>query len=1033
MALLDTGDPQTRATETRLAEQATGALHELLRGFQAADAAAGGRLLGELARTDPQHVHGGLLTVLLRLVFLLYAEDRGLMPGDAPYAEHDAVSALYRRLCVDAGECADSLDQRHGAWASLLSLFRLIYTGGGPARPRLPARLGSLFHPGDAGQGYPFLEGRPRVGSWRPGERLEVPRVSDGVVWRVLDKLRVVDGEPVSYRALEVEQIGSIYEAMIGHTLARAQGPSVVPRPGHVVELAEILSKKPGDRAALLGRRAGCELSGRALAALRGAETPEAVAAALGRKIVPPGSLLLLPGEERRRSGSHYTPRALTGPIVETTLRPVLAALGERPTPAQILALKICDPAMGCGAFLLETCRQLGAHLARAWALHGETPPLPPDDEPLLHARRLVAQRCLYGVDRNPLAVELARLSLWLITRASDQPFTFLDHALRHGDSLVGLSRAQIDEFRSDDRRQERREDGGQAYERQGALRLRGDAIVHAFFEAGERGRAREHRRAALRLVADAAGRGDEQATATLRALGEQLRARSVVPFHWEIELPEVFGRDNPGFDGVVGNPPFMGGIRISGATSPEYLAYLTSACPQTGGQADLVAYFFRRSYALLRHGGALGLLATHTISRGDTRKASLQPIVRAGGKIYAALRRVPWKGAASVLSSVVWIVKGDPPQPCVLDGEPCAAISAFLFPHGGSEDPHPLRANAGRAFKGHEPYGDGFVFEDGNPKANPLSALTTLRADPRNRERIFPYLGGEELNASPSQTPSRHIIYFEEMTLEQAERWPELLAIVRARVKAERATKAADVARWPWWQYWRSRPELRRACAGLSRVLALADTSKHLSLAFVPTTYILNKTLVIVALDDDASFAVLQSRVHEVWARCFGSSLEDRLRYTASDCFETFPFPSGWQRDGALVQVGRRYHERRADLMLRGGEGLTEIYNRFHAPDELSADIAELRELHAAIDRAVLDAYGWRDLAGRAACEFRLDYEDDEPRARSRMRPWRYRWPQGFRDEVLARLLELNRQRAEQERLTAPLPDIGRRARRAG
>jgi hypothetical protein len=124
------------------------------------------------------------------------------------------------------------------------------------------------------------------------------------------------------------------------------------------------------------------------------------------------------------------------------------------------------------------------------------------------------------------------------------------------------------------------------------------------------------------------------------------------------------------------------------------------------------------------------------------------------------------------------------------------------------------------------------------------------------------------------------------------------------------------------------------------------------------------------------------------------------------------------------LETTGREYYEFRAALMVRNNEGLTKTYNRFHDPDERSTDILQLRELHAAMDRAVLEAYDWHDLAQTATCDFLLDYEDDEEekeptgRARRRKKTWRYRWPDDFRDEVLARLLALNAQRAEQERL---------------
>jgi hypothetical protein len=118
------------------------------------------------------------------------------------------------------------------------------------------------------------------------------------------------------------------------------------------------------------------------------------------------------------------------------------------------------------------------------------------------------------------------------------------------------------------------------------------------------------------------------------------------------------------------------------------------------------------------------------------------------------------------------------------------------------------------------------------------------------------------------------------------------------------------------------------------------------------------------------------------------------------------------------ISSIGAKYHDLRAEIMKRSDQGLTTTYNRLHDPDERSPDILQLRELHAAMDRAVLDAYGWHDLAQTATCEFLLDYEDDENeeeptgRARTRKKPWRYRWSDDFRDEVLARLLALNVER---------------------
>ena len=276
----------------------------------------------------------------------------------------------------------------------------------------------------------------------------------------MLNNLLILDGERLSYRTLDVEQIGSVYETMMGFHLEVAAGPVDRDQADQGARCPD--DDQPRGAAGHQGRQSAAKwlkdqtdqkLTGQAADALKSADTLEDLLAALDRKIaktsrrhiVPPGAMVLQPTEERRRTGSHYTPRSLTEPIVRTTLEPILAATrATAPTPEQILDLKVCDPAMGSGAFLVEACRQLGDALVKAWHVHDSVPLIPPDEDEVLHARRLVAQRCLYGVDKNPMAVDLAKLSLWLATLAKDHPFTFLDHALRHGDSLVGLTREQI-------------------------------------------------------------------------------------------------------------------------------------------------------------------------------------------------------------------------------------------------------------------------------------------------------------------------------------------------------------------------------------------------------------------------------------------------------------------------------------------------------------------------------------------------------------------------------------------------------------
>lgn len=969
-AILDLSRKYQNQVTEQLAGQVLAALYELLRGFQAADEHRRGELLREALREDPDHVYAGLLTVLLRLVFTLYAEERGLLSNDPIYVNHYAITGLFERLRADAGRYPDTMDQRYGAWAQLLSLFRLIHDGGGHAGFRLPPRHGHLFNP----DRYNFLEGRPwRVGRVM-GERIDPPMVPDGVVFRVLENLMVLDGERLSYRTLNVEQIGSVYETMMGFHLEVARGRSIAIKPAKphgapaTINLDEILQVAPDKRAGWVRERTDQTVEGASLEPLKAARTPEDLVAALSRKvareatpsIVPAGAMVLQPSDERRRSGFHYTPSTLTEPIVRTALRPILERLGERPTPDQVLGLKVCDPAMGSGAFLVEACRQLGDALVKAWHSHACPPPIPPDEDEHLHARRLVAQRCLYGVDKNPMAVDLAKLSLWLETLARDHAFTFLDHALRHGDSLVGLTRDQIGSFHwtpapqtdlfhafIEKRVKEAMDLRGkiqaagegldenelrmllkEADEALADVRLVGDLVIAAFF-GGEKPRDREGIRKDLQGKVEgwlSRGQGKEGLGGIAEGLREQ--DRPIAPFHWEIEFPEVFNRKNPGFDAMVGNPPFLGGTKISTNFGDTYLAWLLATHAESHGNADMVAHFYRRAFTLLRQEGCFGLIATNTIGQGDTRSTGLRWICTYGGTIYSARKRLKWPGEAAVVVSVVHVKKGEMTGPFELDGQTVPTITAYLFHAGGHENPASLRSNENKSFTGAKIYGQGFTFDDTDRKdiASPLAEMHRLiTKDPRNIERVFPYIGGEEVNDHPEHKHHRYTINFADFPLRRADvgiswveasdkqreallrsgivpldypepvaaDWPDLLAIVENKVKPERMRlrRTTDAIRLieKWWLFGRSRPELQAATRDLERVLVInCGATPHMSFAFMKSQFVFAHSLAIFALDTYSAFCILQSRVHEVWARLCGSSMKDDLRYTPSDCFET-------------------------------------------------------------------------------------------------------------------------------------------------
>lgn len=1056
-ALLEDSRKFQNEVSERLAEQVLHALYQLLRGFQAAHDASHGQLLRAVLAEHPDEVYRALLIVILRLVFLLYAEERDMLPEDATFLRHYSLAGLHERLRADAALFPDTMDQRYGAWAQLLVLFRMMFDGAAYDRTQLPMRHGVLFDP----DRFKFLEGRTSVAARQTHQRIDPPLVPDGTVYRVLEKLLILDGERISYRALDVEQIGSVYETMMGFRLETTTGRSVAIRPKKkrgaptAISLEALLAEAPEKREKWVLDRTDRKLSDTVKKKVKAAADLPNLHAALNGVIdlaatpdlVAKGAMVLQPSEERRRSGSHYTPRTLTEPIVRTTLAPILERLrgdgGRAPQPEQILDLKVCDPAMGSGAFLVEACRQLGDALIDAWHAHGTKPTIPTDEDDVIYARRLVAQRCLYGVDRNPVAVDLSKVSLWLATLAREHALTFLDHALRHGDSLVGLSREQIEALHWDPTRPvlkglgvresvervthlrqlireadegvtdwERRELWDKAQFELRQVRLFGDLTVAAFFEGGN-AKERERKRDAYSNVALRGDAGGE------RARLEEWRHTELplVPFHWAIEFPEVFERETAGFDVIVGNPPFAGKNTLANGNVASYPDWLKQLHDESHGNADLVAHFFRRAFHLLRAGGTFGLIATNTIGQGDTRSTGLRWICQHDGHIYQASKRVKWPGVAAVVVSVVHVSKARAIDARKLDGRYVQTITAFLFHRGGHEDPARLGENAGKSFVGSYVLGMGFTFDDTDTKgiATPLAEMERLiKKDPRNAKLIFPYIGGEEVNTSPKHAHHRFVINFGEMNEAESRQWPDLLSIVDTKVRPERLAQKDRGAQEKWWQFIRPRPELHAAIAGLNRVLVISRIGQHASFTFLHAGSVFSESLVAFPLSSAASFCVLQSRLHELWARFFGSSMKDDLRYTPSDCFETFPFPAGWQAHEQLELAGSRYYELRAALMIKNDEGLTDTYNRFHDPDERNAEIAKLRELHAAMDRAVLDAYGWHDVS--TGCEFLLDYEIDDEEWGRKSKPYRYRWPDDVRDEVLARLLELNSARALEE-----------------
>ncbi|UJR84203.1 type IIL restriction-modification enzyme MmeI [Sandaracinus amylolyticus] len=1069
--LADSRKRQAEVTED-LAQQVFEAVERLLEGFEAAAArdCVGDRPDWLRAAMEEGHVYDGVLNVVLRLVFLLYAEDRSLLPVDHPtYAAHLSVLGLYERLSADAGAHPESMHQRYGAYGALVSLFRAVYFGVRHQALHLPPRQGRLFDP----SAFPFLEGG--LPDWTaavtlPEDRAAVrlPTVDDATVHEVLHRLVVLDGQRISYRDLSVEQIGAVYESLMGFRVERLTGPAVrLGKGGHWLEVASLRASTKTERDKQLADR--CELSKNAITKIterlgRAAkdEGDDALADALlelagtrearQRHRARTGQLVLQPTASRRSTGSHYTPRSLSEKVVRRTLGPVLACLGEAPTAAQILQLKVCDPAMGSGAFLVEACRFLGEAVIEAWRRSGELPAIiEQHGDATLHAKRLVAQRCLYGVDKNPAAVELAKLSLWLETLSGDKAFTFLDHVLRHGDSLVGLDLDQIRAFHwspdeqlstirplvdaalaevrehreaiqaladdeSDHAQREKRRLLELAEHAMTRVKLVADACVGAFF-AESKPKAREQERQRRLAVVQSYLAGDESVLGVLEEWAKTIRAQHA-PFHWHLELPEVFFLERPDplakgekngaafVDAFVGNPPFAGKNAISDTAGPEYLDWFMARYPEVKGRpnTDLCAYFFRRVSELLGAHGTIGLIATNTIAQGDSRLMSLKTLIESGAKIYDATPSTTWPGAAAVMISIVNIAVGrarETTGSCRLNDVPVEALNSRLRAGLERPDPVPLASNTNLAFMGGKLVGVGLA-------VSREEYATLVASDPRNAEVLRPYLGGEEVNSNPDASHDRFMIDFSTKTLDEAAQWPELLKIAEEKVRPAREKDNRGTYKTYWWRPGESGGALYAALGDLDRCLVAANVSKHLMLTFQPTTTFFSQTLYAFALGSYSAFAVLQSRIHEPWARLLSSSMKNDLRYAASDCFETFPFPQSDPRTviPELEDIGRRLYEARAAYMVETQQGLTQTYNKLKDPSCRDEPIRHLRRLHEHLDCAVLAAYGWIDLQVPRFCP-------STPEEQTVLGT--------FVDHIIDRLFVLNTERSQPEMRLAP------------
>lgn len=1047
--------------------------------------------------SDRGEVYEAAVTVMMRVVFLLFAEERGLLPQSrlytGAYAIADRLDALDARVREEGPE---ALDATHMTWHRLLATSQALYSGVSFEDMRIPSYGGSLF---DAAR-YSFLVARDERGALRI-------RVTDRVMLEVLRAVQVArlkrggDARRISFRTVDVEQIGYIYEGLLGYTSEDVEEVTLglIGSDGQEPEFAlaaledlrgrlrddgrlgdELLKEikrtqpaaKPPSKAAIVkALRSADDVEDAERALLTVTRDQDLIArlrpfVALVRRdlrdrpvVVLPGGLVVAETPSRANSGAHYTPKSLAREVVTHALQPLVYSPGPYQTNEeahwvplasdQLLELKVADIACGSGAFLVAAAEYLAERLVEAW--HREGLDFGTPAEIRTRAIRKVVARCLYGADINAMAVEMCKLSLWLVSLDPKLPFSFVDDKVLHGNSLLGLTDArqltalhirpprtttetlesahasvevertleraaslrrslatEVDETdpeRSTATKHRLMRDLAEVTAKQALI---ADGVIAAGLPLGGKpGRALEERYNDLRhAVARAFPEKSEGDETWLRSIVERGLAPTVVtdyerwqPLHWVLAVPDIMAHG--GFDAIIGNPPFLGGKKISSAVGADVREWLVNCLAEGAkGNADLVAYFLLRAANLIRSGGSIGIIATNSLAQGDTREVGLDRLVGSGFELARAVQSRRWPATNAALEyAAIWGTNATLGESALrqVDDHAVPRISPLLEAAGRiTGNPIRLTENANIAFQGCIVLGKGFVIDE-------ATARGWLAADPKNLAVVRPFLNGDDLNSRPDCSASRWVIDLGERAERDASKyrlpWSHLLHHVRPERMGKDATKYPRMVE-EWWKFWRPRHKLVAAMTGLDEVLAVSLVSNSLALARVPSRQVFSHAVGVFATASYEIQAVLSSGMHQAWAVAHGSTLGKGLRYTPSDVFESFPLPAASDR---LEVLGRALHDERRAIMLDRDLGLTKLYNRVNDPElpnSADPDVRRLREIHIDIDEAVLDAYGWDDVL--------LDHGFHTYRQMTR---WTFS-PEA-RVEILDRLLEENHRRA--------------------
>lgn len=720
-------------------------------------------------------------------------------------------------------------------------------------------------------------------------------------------------------------------------------------------------------------------------------------------------SFSFIEGTERSSSGSHYTPEELVQPLIKHSLDYVIEdkikaviASGAKQSPDQLkqqkeqalLSIKVCDVACGSGHILLSAARRIAQELTKVRT--GEDQPSP---EPYRQAIRDVINHCIYGVDKNPLAVELCKVALWLEAHNPGMPLNFLDHKIKCGDSIVGLARIEelqngiaTEAFKTlpgdnkdiaasfrkqnkterDNRAQLKLTDTEEIINNLNMISVKfknfnllpDTTVDEVKKKQQEYNLLKGSDWMKLKELADiqAAQFFIEKTIANKEFLAtdaeyfrifagqkKEVNTRKVSHamavaaekriFHWFLEFPEVM--QEGGFDCILGNPPYLAGRNISKNFGSDYFNFLCDYYEPAGKQSDLIIYFLKRDSLIVDKKSFISLISTDSIAQGDSRELGIKPLLDSDFKINYAKTSIKWPGKAAVKVSLVTFNKTNAKLKVILNEKPVEFIDSFLEDNVEVGLPFELFQNSNKCFKGVVLMGMGFVIDE--------TLRSKLEAeDIIYNEIIFDFLNGEDLNESFSQIPSRIVINLSEYSLEEAEtKFPLALRIIEERVQEYRKTISTDKRTTEkWWQFSRPRPELNLAKRSKQIVFTRSMTSKYNSICFKSPEIVFDQALVVFTEDSFSFYTNVQNTFHDEWVNKYSSELGQTGRYNINRGFETFPFPQNLTKEteAELEKIGEEYHEFRRQLMLDMQLGLTKTYNLFHNLECSSDDTAKAK-----------------------------------------------------------------------------------------